>query len=1125
MNKKEEQRKILAQQVRKMNVYDLYNKFVENDIYRAFIVFENGEFNLSHPKVLKPIQAFFELSQDFAQHEGIFIGREEGLETLFFAFIHDTRRGLAQGGLRFSKYNTLADLLVDGIRLSQGMTRKNALAGLWWGGGKGIMVFPPDITNTEQLQVGSVRRRSFFEGYGRFIASLGGVYYTAEDVGTNTDDMNAVLSQNRFTTCISASNGGSGNPSPFTARGVFRAMQAGWKVISGNESLQGVKVSVQGAGNVGYPLIKYLYESGAKVYFCDMSETRIKQAIEEMPELTLVTNEEIFDLDVDVFAPCAIGAQVNSQTIPRLKVKLVCGAANNILKEPEADALNLKERGIAFVPDFVCNRMGIINCADEWLGYLGEDIRVAAERVFPDTLRVFKYAKNRSVTTMQAAKDLADIAASELHPMILHRGRRIIDHLINSGWHKNEIQKNETQELAFVPVLDETDIRVGWEKRNAFRGNEITIAASPISAASNPDLYSFLSPLLLDIRARSLELITGKKTRRILGSNHGGLSLQIAIEQQIPYEREEVGKPRFLELCHDSHKANDEEIRKQLHKIGIGFDHNTWLNPMAETGKNAVDKLYRFLSDSHLITRQNDLLNYCPDSQTILVSSDVNRAEINVENRYILKFKTKNNQFIETVCFFPEYLLGAVAIAVSPKGRFKDFVGESVFDPSRKIDLPVILLESMSTDAEFITPIHSHEDLRIARENGFDQIIKIFNDNGTICSKGYEYLSKEDARNLILNKFSENVIIEKGNFKASVLRNAKSESILITKYSSQLFVKLEEAKELFYRAVEDDLIRFSHPNWKTVVLNYLKNIDFWCISRQYWWGNEIPDKAIGEEKEVFSTWFSLSAMALQGAGWLENPKPMPIDEVFVNPDYLIRWVIPSQLISLIVVGRPVFTQINVHGSLHVVERLLKPVDGVDNTANDEERFTHNTIKRPMQKRLGNVIEPVTLIRRFGADSLRLAYLLSLGNGFQQQVTASQDHFNLAKNSLHKFVTKLTNIMNILKKQNTSSQTQNDLDIIEKCNKICDITTQAYHDNRLGDAAKYLVEMNDYFVKYCNNVAEYYHETNNSGQAFETLDYIIKKMKDVFSPICPYQFEKLSSWMDKQKNILNIQVYK
>jgi hypothetical protein len=152
--------------------------------------------------------------------------------------------------------------------------------------------------------------------------------------------------------------------------------------------------------------------------------------------------------------------------------------------------------------------MGIINCADEWLGYLSEDIRVASEKVYPDTLRVFKYSKNRAVTTMVASKDLADIAASELHPMILHRGRRIVDNLINSGWHKskpNQPIPHKLSELAFIPSLDEVKIRVNWERENYFRGKEYAIAASPVSAASNPDLSSFLSPLLLDVKTRAIE--------------------------------------------------------------------------------------------------------------------------------------------------------------------------------------------------------------------------------------------------------------------------------------------------------------------------------------------------------------------------------------------------------------------------------------------------------------------------------------------------------------------------------------------------------------------------------------------------------------------------------------------
>lgn len=1109
MNRKD-QRRELALEVRNQTVYDLYHKFVENDIYHAFIVFENGEFTLSHPKVLKPLQAFFELSQDFAEHEAVFIGREDGLETLFFAFVHDTRRGLAQGGLRFSKYNSLADLLVDGLRLSQGMTRKNSLAGLWWGGGKGIMSLPPHINRPDELKSGEERRK-YFEGYGRFIASLGGVYYTAEDVGTNTEDMNALLSQNRFTTCIASSNGGSGNPSPFTARGVFRAMQAAWKVISGTDDLRGVKVAVQGAGNVGYPLIKYLYEVGAKIWFCEFSQARIDQALEEMPDLTLVKAEEIFDLDVDVFAPCAIGAQVNSQTIPRLKVKLVCGAANNILKEPDSDSLALKERGIAFVPDFVCNRMGIINCADEWYGYLSEDIRVAAEKVYPDTLRVFKYAKNRSVTTMKAAIDLADIAASELHPLILHRGRRIIDNLISTGWHKNLKNKESIQDLAFVPVLDETNIRVGWERENVFRGNELSIASSPVSAAFNPDLSSFLSPLLMDIRARSVEMLTGKRARRIIGSNHGGLSLQISIEQQIPYEREEVGKHRFIELCHDMHKANDEEIRKQMHKTGIGFDHNNWLSPMNESGKNAVNNLYNFLNNSGLIIKQNKLLDYCPRCHTVLVSSDVNRGELKVESRYQLNFKTKEGDIIETNVFFPEYVLGAVAVAVNKNGKYAHLEGKEVLNPATKGYLPVIAVENINTEAEFITPLHSYDDQKIAVENGFKTLPEIFDSNGNICFGDYKGISREEVRNLIIKDFDNNHKITKGKWNADVLLCGRCDTLVIAKHSNQLFVKLEEAKELLYKAIEDGDISFSHENWKNLALNYLSNIDTWCISRQYWWGNEIP----GDDKEVFSTWFSLSALSLLGAGWNKNPKPQPTDEVFVSPDYLIRWVIPSQLMSLLVTGRPAFSNIYVHGSLHIVQRQLKEIEGANKTDNDEDRFIFSTVKKPMQKRLGNVVEPVTLIRRFGADTLRLAYLLALGNGYQQQVTASQDHINLAKSSLNRLVTKLTNISNLIKKYPKGEINEIDTKVMEACDKICEETRKAYHEVRFHDVAKNLIEMNERFTDYCNQIADQCHTNSNSGNAQETLKILICKMKEVFSPVCPYQYEKLLRWLESR----------
>ncbi|HXT64146.1 MAG TPA: Glu/Leu/Phe/Val dehydrogenase dimerization domain-containing protein [Pyrinomonadaceae bacterium] len=421
--------------VQNWTVSDLLRMMELYDAERAFVIYRDGDFISSHPEMLNPVQAFLETSNDFDEHEGVFFGRENGVDTVFFAFVHNTKRGLAQGGLRFMKYGNIAALLSDGLRLSRGMTRKNALADLWWGGGKGIMPLPVGYGEASQIK-DPVERRRLFEAYGRFVASLDGLYYTAEDMGTSPEDMKAVHSVNRFTTCIPAEIGGSGNPSPFTARGVFRAIEAAWTVLKGSKNLLGVKVAVQGAGNVGTPLVCELADSGAEVWVADVPaiKNRLEELKRDRPNVHIVDNpDEVYDLDVDIFSPCWRGAVINQTTIPRLKAKLICGAANNILSE-EADADRLKARGIEYVPDYVCNRMGIVNCADEWMGYLPEDISLAADRVYPDTLKIFDYARGLNITTAEAANQLADKAAGALHPIMGHRGRRIIEHLLKSDW-------------------------------------------------------------------------------------------------------------------------------------------------------------------------------------------------------------------------------------------------------------------------------------------------------------------------------------------------------------------------------------------------------------------------------------------------------------------------------------------------------------------------------------------------------------------------------------------------------------------------------------------------------------------------------------------------------------------
>jgi glutamate dehydrogenase/leucine dehydrogenase len=431
----EEQARSAAKDVGSWSVADFGALLDRANIRRAYVLYENGKFDVSHEE-LQPIRAFFELSPDFAHHEGVFFEREQGIDTIFTAFVHDTRRGLAQGGLRLQAYATMADLLTDGLRLSQGMTRKNALAALHWGGGKGIIALPPSAPSVAGYKEKAFvkERERLFEAYGRFVASLGGVYYTAADMGTVAADMNVLLANNRFTTCVAEDRGGSGEPSAHTARGVFKSMQAAWRHLHDTDDLNGVRVAVQGAGQVGVPLIENLHRAGAKLIIGEyVAETCDEMRIKYPDADVLDDHEKIFDADADIFAPCARGAILNPGTIKRLKVQLVCGAANNQLGELR-DAELLHDKKILYVPDYICNRTGIINCADEWAGYLEEDVALATEQLYPDTLRVLRLARERGISAARAADEMADAAAAEPHPILGHRGRRIIAHLVRSGW-------------------------------------------------------------------------------------------------------------------------------------------------------------------------------------------------------------------------------------------------------------------------------------------------------------------------------------------------------------------------------------------------------------------------------------------------------------------------------------------------------------------------------------------------------------------------------------------------------------------------------------------------------------------------------------------------------------------
>ena len=411
---------------------------------RASFVWDpsEGALRASHPELAPLAGAIQANTRDFHGHEGVFleVGRSTGL--LLGAFVHDTRRGLSQGGLRYWPYPTLGEFLSDGLRLSQGMTRKNALAGLWWGGGKGIIARADDDRFHDPGY-----RAEVYTDYGEFVTGLRGCYVTAEDAGTVAADMAVVHAHTRFATCIPPRVGGSGNPSPATARGVVCAMEAALDETE-RGGLRGKTVAIQGAGNVASHMVDLLLERGvARVIATEIDPERQAALGERWADQPVTVrlvppgDDSILSEPCDILAPSALGGVLNPRTIPGVAAPIVCGAANNQLLDEARDGRALMERGVVYVPDYVCNRMGIVHCANEQAGYVPHD--PAIERhlgrewdgsVYHVTRRVLRDARMREIPTALAANELADAAAAELHPIWGHRGRQIIAGLERDGW-------------------------------------------------------------------------------------------------------------------------------------------------------------------------------------------------------------------------------------------------------------------------------------------------------------------------------------------------------------------------------------------------------------------------------------------------------------------------------------------------------------------------------------------------------------------------------------------------------------------------------------------------------------------------------------------------------------------
>ncbi|MFF1285094.1 Leu/Phe/Val dehydrogenase [Streptomyces sp. NPDC058299] len=342
---------------------------------------------------------------DQGGHEQVVLcqDRASGLKAVIA--IHNTALGPALGGTRFYPYATEAEAVADALNLARGMSYKNAMAGLGHGGGKAVIIGDPERDKTEELLL----------AYGRMVASLGGRYVTACDVGTYVADMDVVARECRWTTGRSPENGGAGDSSVLTAFGVYQGMRASAQHLWGDPSLRGRKVGVAGVGKVGHHLVRHLRDEGAEVVVTDVRADAVQRILGQHSEgVTAVadTEELIRTEGLDIYAPCALGGALNDDSVAVLTAGVVCGAANNQLAHPGVEK-DLADRGILYAPDYVVNAGGVIQVADELHGFDFDRCRAKAARIFDTTLAIFARAKDDGIPPAAAADRIAEQRMAE----------------------------------------------------------------------------------------------------------------------------------------------------------------------------------------------------------------------------------------------------------------------------------------------------------------------------------------------------------------------------------------------------------------------------------------------------------------------------------------------------------------------------------------------------------------------------------------------------------------------------------------------------------------------------------------------------------------------------------------
>jgi leucine dehydrogenase len=333
---------------------------------------------------------------------------ETGLKAIIA--IHNTVLGPALGGTRMWMYNNEAEALNDVLRLSRGMTYKASISGLNLGGGKAVIIGDSSKHKNEFL----MRR------FGKFVNSLAGKYITAEDVGIGTSDMEYVKMETNHVTGLPESMGGGGDPSPITAFGVYMGMKASAKMVYGNDSLNNKNIFVQGIGHVGESLVNHLVKEGAKVTIHDINESRLKQVALETGA-KVFTGEDIFDAEMDIYSPCALGASVNDHSLAKMKCSIIAGAANNQLEDEKIHGKAVMDKGIVWAPDFLINAGGLINVYSELHGYNRQNALSQAEKIYQVTLDVLNQSKDNNVPSIETAKLIAEKRINSIGSIKLSR--------------------------------------------------------------------------------------------------------------------------------------------------------------------------------------------------------------------------------------------------------------------------------------------------------------------------------------------------------------------------------------------------------------------------------------------------------------------------------------------------------------------------------------------------------------------------------------------------------------------------------------------------------------------------------------------------------------------------------